>query len=183
MVAFVPREIFERTASVTLIFASTSSVAFMEKMACECSFEKYDKTNIITTITYFTAYTICYQYQNFIKEFDEVIVSGGGSHNKFILKTMREILGVPVLVQEDLGYSSDAKEAIYSFLAYEFSILLSRIYRLDKKTQKEKRKELMAYKWLLHYTHNPKVKIVAILNKIFGIRITEYMLKLYDSGK
>ena len=84
---------------------------------------------------------------------------------------------------DSYSFSSDAKEAIYSFLAYEFSILLSRIYRLDKKTQKEKRKELMAYKWLLHYTHNPKVKIVAILNKIFGIRITEYMLKLYDSGK
>lgn len=88
------------------------SVAFMEKMAKECDFEKYDKTNIVTTIAYFTAYTICYQYQNFIKEFDEVIVSGGGSHNKFILKTMEEILGVPVLVQEDLGFSSDAKEAV-----------------------------------------------------------------------
>lgn len=88
------------------------SVAFMEKMASECAFEKYNKVNIITTITYFTAYTICYQYQNFIKEYDEVIVSGGGSHNEFILKTMREILGVPVLVQEDLGYSSDAKEAV-----------------------------------------------------------------------
>lgn len=88
------------------------SVAFMEKMASECAFEKYNKANIITTITYFTAYTICYQYQNFIKEYDEVIVSGGGSHNEFILKTMRKILGVPVLVQEDLGYSSDAKEAV-----------------------------------------------------------------------
>jgi hypothetical protein len=78
---------------------------------------------------------------------------------------------------------ADAKKAIFSFLAYEFSILLSRIYRLDKKVQKEKRKELMPYKWLLAYTHNPKVKKVAALNKLLGIRLTEYILNIYDRGK
>lgn len=88
------------------------SEAFMEKMAKKFDFEKRNKEDVIATMAYFTASSICYQYQNFIKKFDKVVVSGGGSHNKFILKTMEEILKVPVMTQEDLGYSSDAKEAI-----------------------------------------------------------------------
>ena len=95
------------------------SADYMEKMSCEMCFEKYKKEDIITTITYYTAYSICYQYKNFIKEYDKVIVSGGGSHNKYILNTMKEMLKVSVCTQEDLGYSSDAKEAIaFAILGY-----------------------------------------------------------------
>ena len=91
----------------------------MEKMSCEMCFEKHKKEDIITTITYYTAYSICYQYKNFIKEYDKVIVSGGGSHNKYILNTMKEMLKISVCTQEDLGYSSDAKEAIaFAILGY-----------------------------------------------------------------
>ena len=80
-------------------------------------------------------------------------------------------------------FNTDTKDAIYSFLAYEFLILLSRIYRLDKKIQTLKRKELTQYKWLLKYTKNPKVKKVALINKILGLRLTEYILSIYDYKK
>ncbi|MDD2493331.1 MAG: anhydro-N-acetylmuramic acid kinase, partial [Bacilli bacterium] len=53
-----------------------------------------------------------YNYQKYIKDFDEVIVSGGGSHNNYIIKRMREILNCGVFCQEDIGFNSDAKEAI-----------------------------------------------------------------------
>ena len=81
------------------------------------------------------------------------------------------------------NFNTDTKKALLSFLAYEFSILLSKIHRLDKIIQNAKRKELMPYKWLLEYTLNPKVKKVAIINKLFGIRVTEYVLKTYDCKK
>lgn len=84
----------------------------MEKMAEKLHFNDYCPTDIITTITEFTAYCICYHYQKYIKNFDEIIVSGGGSHNNYITKRMREILNCDVLCQEDIGFNSDAKEAV-----------------------------------------------------------------------
>ena len=84
----------------------------MEKLAQELNFSRYATADILTTITEFTAYAICYNYQKYIKDFDEVIVSGGGSHNNYIMKRMREILNCEVFCQEDIGFNSDAKEAI-----------------------------------------------------------------------
>lgn len=112
-------------------------------------------------------------------------VAGSISGN-FPVKHFDDILGIIKNEIQTIGsysFNHETKNAIYSFLAYEYSILLSRIYRLDKKVQKEKRQELMPYRWLLNYTHNPKVKRVAVLYKVLGLRITEYILKLYDSGK
>lgn len=77
------------------------------------------------------------------------------------------------------SFSLDAKDALRSFLAYEYCILLAMLGSLDKSIQKEKRKELYDYKWLLKYTMNPKVKKVALVNKLFGISITERVLRLY----
>jgi len=85
---------------------------FMEKLAKNLNFDKYQKEDIITTITEFTVYDITYNYLNFIKDFDKVIISGGGSHNKYIMKRLKENLNSTVLTQDDLGFSSDAKEAI-----------------------------------------------------------------------
>lgn len=91
----------------------------MESLARKLLFDKYNKNDIVTTITEFTAYSICYNYLEYIKDFDKVIVSGGGSHNLYILKRMEEMLEKKVLTQEDLGYSSDAKEAIaFAILGY-----------------------------------------------------------------
>ena len=52
---------------------------------------------------------------------DEVIVGGGGASNPTMLRMLAERLpNARVLRQEDLGYLSDAKEAIaFAILAYE----------------------------------------------------------------
>jgi len=52
---------------------------------------------------------------------DEVIVGGGGANNPVLLQMLRQRLEpTSVLRQEDLGYSSDAKEAIaFAVIAYE----------------------------------------------------------------
>lgn len=69
--------------------------------------------------------------------------------------------------------SKEAKEALYSFLAYEFCILLT------SDMPKEMKRELIQYKWLLNYTANPKVRKAAFVNKLFGIKVTEWVLKFY----
>jgi anhydro-N-acetylmuramic acid kinase len=80
--------------------------------------------DILATVTYFTAKTISDSYKKWImpkRDVDQVIISGGGSYNKTLLNMIKEELkGIEVIIQEDLGYSSDAKEAIaFAILANE----------------------------------------------------------------
>lgn len=76
---------------------------------------------------------------------------------------------------ESRSFSHEAKEAIKSFLAYEYSILLA-----DKKKSKAIINDLYQYMYILNYTMNPKVKMVSRVYRIFGIKITEWVLYLYQ---
>lgn len=71
--------------------------------------------------------------------------------------------------------SKEAKDALYSFLAYEFCILLT------SDMPQEMKSELMQYKWLLNYTANPKVRKASFVNKLFGIKTTECFLRFYTN--
>ena len=80
--------------------------------------------DIIATVTAFTAKSIAYNYRKFVFpkcKIHEVILGGGGSYNNTLVKMITEYLPeCTVLIQEDLGYSSDAKEAIaFAVLANE----------------------------------------------------------------
>ena len=72
--------------------------------------------DIIATLTWFTAYSIAENYRRFIldkHDVKKVILGGGGAHNASLRYFLaNELPGIAVLAQEDLGYSSDAKEAI-----------------------------------------------------------------------
>ncbi len=52
----------------------------------------------------------------------ELIVSGGGVHNRRIMRRLDELLpGIDVASSADFGIDPDAKEAIaFAILAYEF---------------------------------------------------------------
>lgn len=89
--------------------------------------EKWGSLNaedIIATATMFTARSISDSYRKFIfnkHRIDEVILSGGGSYN-LTLKNMisSQLRECRILTQEDLGFSSDAKEAVaFAILANE----------------------------------------------------------------
>lgn len=87
---------------------------FVEKIIDKYSELKSE--DIIATLTMFTAKSISYNYKKFIipnNKLEKVIIAGGGAHNKTLIKFIKEELeGIEVLIQEDLGFSSDAKEAI-----------------------------------------------------------------------
>jgi len=78
------------------------------------------------------------------------------------------------------NFDDRSRDCLRSFLAYEFSILLSKIPMMDVGIRRIKRKELYPYKWLLHYTQNPKVAKVNRVCHLFGIRITEIILNAYE---
>lgn len=80
--------------------------------------------DLIATVTMYTAKTIAYNYKTFIGSkltIDEVIVGGGGSYNKTLIKMLQDLLPQSkVMIQEDIGYTSASKEAVaFAILANE----------------------------------------------------------------
>lgn len=71
--------------------------------------------DIVATATAFTAESIAYNYRRFVYpqcRIDEVVLGGGGSKNLALVSMLRDRLKVPILLHEDFGIPSEAKEAI-----------------------------------------------------------------------
>lgn len=71
--------------------------------------------DIVHTLTIFTAESIIRAYKNFVlskHNLDQIIFTGGGAYNKFLIESIAELLDIDVLTFEDVGENSDAKEAI-----------------------------------------------------------------------
>lgn len=86
------------------------------------SFGDYPLVDILTTATAFTARSIALSLRSFAPRMPgRLVVGGGGSRNPTLLRFLREDLPeVTVQTQEDLGLSSDAKEAVaFAILANE----------------------------------------------------------------
>lgn len=73
---------------------------------------------------------------------------------------------------------STTKDALYSFLAYELSILYSIV--ADTNDVEGNRKRLGRYAWLLQYTTNPKVKKASYVHRLIGLRGMEWVLRIYN---
>lgn len=75
-----------------------------------------DKHDLLATVTIFTAQTIVKSYQDFIFnnfDVDQVVVGGGGAYNQVLMNHLKAMMSsIHVCTQEDLGFSSAAKEAI-----------------------------------------------------------------------
>ncbi|MFE0503038.1 anhydro-N-acetylmuramic acid kinase AnmK [Peribacillus butanolivorans] len=88
-------------------------------------FQSLPSQDILATVTMFTAKSIVENYRAYIfpkTKIEEVIIGGGGSYNETLLEMIQSLLGnsIQVLTQEELGYSSEAKEAVaFALLANE----------------------------------------------------------------
>lgn len=74
--------------------------------------------DLVATVTALTSWSIADAYRRFIRPVcraGELIIGGGGSYNPTLMEFIRREfapMGVRVLTQEELGLSSDAKEAV-----------------------------------------------------------------------
>lgn len=79
------------------------------------------------------------------------------------------------------NYGNVTKDALLSFCAYNFCILLGEIGYLDFNSKAIRIKELKKYKWLLHYDLNYKVRKTKVFFRILGFRLTSFLLYIYIS--
>jgi anhydro-N-acetylmuramic acid kinase len=73
---------------------------------------KYTKEDFITTLSEFTVTSIITNYHLYLPNIEQIIVSGGGSHNEYIMKRLKSLFGHIVVTADEIGFTSDAKEAI-----------------------------------------------------------------------
>ena len=86
------------------------------------SFGDYPLTDVLATATRFTAESIALSLRRFAVRLPaRLVVAGGGSRNPTLLRFLQEALPeCRVQIQEELGYDSDAKEAVaFAILANE----------------------------------------------------------------
>jgi len=77
--------------------------------------------NIVATATAFTAVSIAQAYRKFLPRLpEEMIIAGGGVHNQTLVRMLQEELnGVSIMMMDELGVNSDAREAVsFAVLAY-----------------------------------------------------------------
>lgn len=95
---------------------------FVEKLAAKAATLGLSAAEQVATATAFTAQSIARSVDRFCTPRPQrLIVGGGGSYNHTLLKMLSAALpDIEVLTNEQLGLSSDAKEAIaFALLAYE----------------------------------------------------------------
>lgn len=102
-------------------------IHFAEKIVSEAKQRSIKDSDILATLTEFTAKSIYENYKKFVfpkHDVSEVILSGGGTHNLTLVKHLRKYFGNIAVVKIDkYGISSDAKEAVaFAILANEILV-------------------------------------------------------------
>lgn len=93
-------------------------VQYVEKILDYRREHSLSDADLLATVTDLTAWSIVDAYARYVlpkRQATELVVGGGGSYNATLLGFLRERFapyGVQVRTQEDLGWSSDAKEAV-----------------------------------------------------------------------
>ena len=95
--------------------------AYVDALLCEAQRLHVAPVDLLATATRFTAECIGYSVEHYCPvQPDCLIVGGGGSLNPTLMRDIRSRLRIPVYVNEDLGFDSEAKEAIaFAILANE----------------------------------------------------------------
>ncbi len=95
---------------------------FLDKIYDFCSKKNITEADAIATVTMYTAKCVSYEVEHYVSDYPkELIVSGGGSHNKVIMAHLKKLMKDSlVMTGEEFGIDADSKEAVsMAVLAYE----------------------------------------------------------------
>lgn len=89
--------------------------------------------------------------------------------------------GISLFIEESSELIKDNiyKDYYYSFIAYEYMILVMHYSSVDKDTSNKIMKILNKYKYVMNYSKNTNVKITKLFINILGFKITSILLKMY----
>lgn len=112
--------ILEKDSNLAMKPPKSSGREFYGKTLLNEIIKKFKKTNpvdLISSISFYTACSVYLNYKRYIEKrtaVNEIIVSGGGSRNLFILAMLQELFGDTVLVTTSraIGLNPDFKEAL-----------------------------------------------------------------------
>lgn len=86
---------------------------YAREFVADCRDRNSSDADIVATATALTARSIADAYERFLSEEpDEIVVSGGGSHNRTLLDMLGSEVDAPVRTIDEYGVGSDAKEAV-----------------------------------------------------------------------
>ena len=78
-----------------------------------------EASDLVATLTAFTAHSVAHAYERHVREVDDVLVAGGGALNETLMAMLRDQLDAPITTFEDLGYRSRDREALaFGVMAY-----------------------------------------------------------------
>ncbi len=91
----------------------------INSLLLKSEFDNIKPLDLINTLTNYTVKSIAYNIESFTKNIDEIIVSGGGAKNKFMMQLLKENIKTKIINSSEIGINPDAKESIaFAFLAY-----------------------------------------------------------------
>lgn len=98
---------------------STGREIYNEKFILKAldGFVRIPRADILATFSDYTSFAVFYNYNKFLKKngkINELLVSGGGSNNKFLMESLRKYFGKDVIVKkiESNFMTVDSKEAV-----------------------------------------------------------------------
>ena len=100
--------------------------AMVTQMISEAREQGLSDSDIVATVSAYTCASIALQFDLFVHPVlqapvDSMWVGGGGAHNPVLMEGLKQKLQIPVKHMEDLGFSTDAKEAVaFVVLGNEF---------------------------------------------------------------
>jgi len=102
--------------------------AYIERLLGIAAQKGMKPEDVVATVTKLTAWSIGDAYRRYVQgrtPADVLIVGGGGSYNPVLVGFLRgemASMGVEVLTQEEVGHSSDAKEAVAFALLADYAM-------------------------------------------------------------
>lgn len=95
-------------------------IEFAENLYHEAGKLNLAEKDLVATVTAFTAQSIFRNSQNYLGPIDELIVSGGGTHNGTLMSMLEERFECEIVTTDRFGIPAQAKEAVgFALLAYQ----------------------------------------------------------------
>lgn len=122
-------------------------------------------------IRFISNYIYCYRKQRV-----------GSITNKFSPKKYYDVHNIvenAIIDIRETNYKIETKNALLSFCAYYFCILLGEHRNFESNQRSSIFANLKTMTWLFDYDVNPKVKKVKLIYSIFGLKMTSIICNLY----